>query len=127
MQRTTSNPTIYHGTIETARLLQVFARICELDKTSTTENSPMSAKKCLAICNEIEEVSRQMPQFLQMDIPSTTLANLLKQHPWLSFTRFKLKWRQLSLIIYVLRGFFTNFNQQKSQPQRCLLYTSRCV
>ncbi|CAI4039003.1 hypothetical protein SMKI_06G3550 [Saccharomyces mikatae IFO 1815] len=118
MQRTTSNPTIYHGTIETARLLQVFARICELDKTSTTENSPMSAKKCLAICNEIEEVSRQMPQFLQMDIPSTTLANLLKQHPWLSFTRFKLKWRQLSLIIYVLRGFFTNFNQQKSQPQR---------
>ena len=117
VQRTTTCPTIYHGTIETARLLQVFTRICELDKTNTAEKSPLSAKKCLMICNEIEEVFRQVPKFLQMDISTTALTNLLKEHPWLSFTRFQLKWRQLSLIIYVLREFFKNFTQQKSQLQ----------
>ncbi|QID82733.1 transcription factor [Saccharomyces pastorianus] len=73
VQRTTTGPTIYHGIIETARLLQVFTKIYELDKT---------------------------------------------EHPWLSFTRFELKWRQLSLIIYVLRDFFTNFTQKKSQLEQ---------
>ncbi|AJW01654.1 Gal4p [Saccharomyces cerevisiae YJM1385] len=118
VQRTTTGPTIYHGIIETARLLQVFTKIYELDKTVTTEKSPICAKKCLMICNEIEEVSRQAPKFLQMDISTTALTNLLKEHPWLSFTRFELKWRQLSLIIYVLRDFFTNFTQKKSQLEQ---------
>ncbi|CAI4053988.1 hypothetical protein SUVZ_16G0380 [Saccharomyces uvarum] len=113
MQRTTTHPTIYHGTIETARLLQNFIKICELDKTTTTTKSPISAKRCLIICNEIEDVSRQIPKFLQMDISSTALTNLLNEHPWLSFTRFQLRWKQLSLIIYVLRGFFTNLNSQQ--------------
>ncbi|PTN17198.1 galactose-responsive transcription factor GAL4 [Saccharomyces cerevisiae] len=118
VQRTTTGPTIYHGIIETARLLQVFTKIYELDKTVTAEKSPICAKKCLMICNEIEEVSRQAPKFLQMDISTTALTNLLKEHPWLSFTRFELKWRQLSLIIYVLRDFFTNFTQKKSQLEQ---------
>lgn len=47
VQRTTTGPTIYHGIIETARLLQVFTKIYELDKTVTTEKSPICAKKML--------------------------------------------------------------------------------
>ncbi|CAI4923485.1 BEM_HP_G0126560.mRNA.1.CDS.1 [Saccharomyces cerevisiae] len=97
VQRTTTGPTIYHGIIETARLLQVFTKIYELDKTVTAEKSPICAKKCLMICNEIEEVSRQAPKFLQMDISTTALTNLLREHPWLSFTRFELKWRSCLL------------------------------
>ncbi|KOG96075.1 galactose-responsive transcription factor GAL4 [Saccharomyces eubayanus] len=116
MQRTTTHPTIYHGTIETARLLQNFIKICGFDKTTTTTKSPISAKRCLVICNEIEDVSRQIPKFLQIDISSTALTNLLNEHPWLSFTRFQLRWKQLSLIIYVLRGFFTNLNSQQESP-----------
>ncbi|CAI4052701.1 hypothetical protein SKDZ_16G0290 [Saccharomyces kudriavzevii ZP591] len=114
----TTNPTIYHGTIETAKLLQNFIRICELDKTIQTKRTPMSAKRCLTICNELKEISKQVPKFLQMDISTTALTNLLKEHPWLSFTRFQLEWKQLSLIIHVLRGFLSNFNQQTSQSQQ---------
>nr|CUW00884.1 positive regulator of galactose inducible genes [Saccharomyces arboricola] len=126
MENTTTNPTIYHGTIETARLLQKFIKISEFDSTTAGKKSPVSAKRSLFICNEIEEVFRRMPKFLQMDISSTALTNLLKDHPWLSFTRFQLKWKQLSLIIYVLRGFFISLNQRQDQNHHSSYEVERC-
>lgn len=104
-QRWTTNPSMYLGCIETAKLLKTFDRLWYSKKDSSIPTS-----RCFKLCEGLENCFNNMPKFLQTDISSSTLSNYLQEYPWLSFTRYYLRWKHQWLIIYALRQFFDSMD-----------------
>lgn len=94
----TTEPSVYLGFIGSMRLLKVFDRLWyKKDKSSKTSSS------CLMLCEELDATFEELPKFLQNDISSLVLSRFTNANPWLSFTRYSLRWQKLWLILHALK------------------------
>lgn len=107
--RWTKGPSIYMGSIETARLSRAFGEVWFVDPNITTS-------KCLKVCQRLEACQKSMPRYLQADEHLPGLAYYLKQYPWMSFIRFYLRWQREWLQIYALRRLLQSEEALKAEP-----------
>lgn len=100
----TTNPSMYLGCIERARLLKVFHELWYgCDRASRS-----SPTKCIKLCEALDAAFKRMPKFLQTDISPSALSHFLQENPWLPFMRYYLRWKHLWLVIYALRHLSFN-------------------
>ncbi|GAV54603.1 hypothetical protein ZYGR_0AN00710 [Zygosaccharomyces rouxii] len=102
-------PSIYMGSIETARLLKEFGDAWFVDSKITTS-------RCLQLCQKLDECQKSMPKYLQADEHLTGLTYYLKKYPWMSFIRFYLRWERQWLQMYVLRRLLQSEGASKIEP-----------
>lgn len=116
----TKKPSICIGIIQTYRLFKEFSDSWFVDSKITTS-------KCLQICQSLDECQKSMPKYLQADEHSSPLTYYLKEHPWISFMRFHLKWEREWLQIYVLRRLLQSESASKVEPKSDLDRSARML
>ncbi|CCH62123.1 hypothetical protein TBLA_0G01800 [Henningerozyma blattae CBS 6284] len=80
------------------------------NQNTKNKKSNLNVIKCYKFIKDLDTLLKQKPKYLQNDISSNALVNYLHEYPWLSFTRYFLKWKKEYLIIHIIRKYFITNN-----------------